>query len=53
MPLDRPEVREKQVGDLAHVMHGYVGDASDGRLARDVPDDLTEFEDVAPLKFER
>ncbi len=46
--LERPDAREKDVGDLAHIMHGYVGVDSDRRFSSEVPDDLTEFDDVAP-----
>lgn len=51
--LDRPEVREKDVGDLAHMMHGYVSVDSERRFSSEVPDDLTEFEDVAPYLLGR
>jgi predicted nucleotidyltransferase len=46
--LDRPESREKDLTDLAHVMHGYVGADSDRRFSSEVPDDLIEFDDIAP-----
>jgi predicted nucleotidyltransferase len=51
--LDRPEVRAKDLGDLAHIMYGYVGDDSDRRFSVEVPDDLTEYEDVAPYLLGR
>jgi len=51
--LDRPAAREKDLGDLAHIMHGYVGDDSDRRFSPEVPDDLTEFDDVAPFLLGR
>ncbi len=51
--LDRPEVRAKDLGDLAHIMCGYVGDDSDRRFSIEVPDDLTEYEDVAPYLLGR
>ncbi len=46
--LERPDAREKDVGDLAHIMHGYVGVDSDRRFSTEVPDDLTEFDDTSP-----
>ena len=46
--LERPDAREKDVGDLAHILHGYIGVDSDRRFSSEVPDDLTEFDDVAP-----
>ena len=51
--LDRPEARAKDLGDLAHIMYGYVGDDSDRRFSVEVPDDLTEYEDVAPYLLGR
>ena len=51
--MDRPEAREKDLGDLAHIMHGYIGDDSDRRFSLEVPDDLMEFEDVAPYRLGR
>lgn len=51
--LDRPESREKDLADLAHVMHGYVGADSDRRFSSEVPDDLIEFDDVAPYLLGR
>jgi len=51
--LDRPEARAKDLGDLAHIMYGYVGDDSTRRFSIDVPDDLTEYEDVAPYLLGR
>jgi len=51
--LDRPEVRAKDLGDLAHIMDRYVGDDSDRRFSFEVPDDLTEFDDVSPYLLGR
>jgi predicted nucleotidyltransferase len=51
--LDRPAAREKDLGDLAHIMCGYLGDDSDRRFSLEVPDDLTEFDDVAPYLLGR
>jgi predicted nucleotidyltransferase len=51
--LDRPEVRAKDLGDLAYLMYGYVGDASDRRFSVEVPDDVTEYDDVAPYLLGR
>jgi predicted nucleotidyltransferase len=51
--LDRPEVRAKDLGDLAHIMDRYVGDDSDRRFSVEVPDDLTEFDDVSPYLLGR
>jgi predicted nucleotidyltransferase len=51
--LDRPDVRAKDLGDLAHIMYGYLGDDSDRRFSVEVPDDLTEYEDVAPYLLGR
>jgi len=34
--LDRPEAREKDLGDLAHIMCGYVCDHSDRRFSLEV-----------------
>jgi len=51
--LDRPEARAKDLGDLAHIMYGYVGDDSDRRFSAEVPDELTEYEDVAPFLLGR
>jgi predicted nucleotidyltransferase len=51
--LDRPEARAKDLGDLAHIMYRYLGDDSDRRFSVEVPDDLTEYEDVAPYLLGR
>jgi predicted nucleotidyltransferase len=51
--LDRPEARAKDLGDLAHIMYGHVGDDSDRRFSVEVPDDLTEYDDVAPYLLGR
>jgi predicted nucleotidyltransferase len=51
--MDRPEAREKDLGDLAHILYSYVGDDSDRRFSLEVPDDLTEFENVAPYLLGR
>lgn len=51
--LDRPEARAKDLGDLAHIMYGYVGVDSDRRFSVEVPDDLTEYADVAPYLLGR
>ncbi len=47
--LDRPASRQKDLVDLAHVMHGYVAADSDRRFS----DDLIEFDDVAPYLLGR
>ncbi len=46
--LDRPDVREKDLCDLAHIMHEYTATDSDRRYSAEVPDDLTEFDDGSP-----
>lgn len=46
--MDRPDSREKDLADLAHIMHGYVGDDSDRRYSQETSDDAPEFDDVAP-----
>ncbi len=51
--LDRPQARAKDLGDLAHIMYEYVGTDSDRRFSVEVPDDLTEYEDVAPYLLGR
>ena len=51
--IDRPGAREKDLGDLAHVLHGYVGPDSERRYSSEVPDDLTEFDDIAPYLLGR
>jgi predicted nucleotidyltransferase len=51
--LDRPQIREKDLADLAHILHGYVGRDSHRRFSSEVPDELTEFEDVAPYLLGR
>lgn len=51
--IDRPEARAKDLGDLAHIMYGYLGDDSDRRFSVEVPDDLTEYDDVAPYLLGR
>lgn len=51
--LDRPDAREKDLGDLAHIMHEYTDMDSDRRYSEEVPDDLTEFDDVGPFLLGR
>jgi predicted nucleotidyltransferase len=47
--LDRPDAREKDLGDLAHIMHRYPAMDPDRRYSAEVPDDVTEFDDVGPF----
>lgn len=51
--LDRPHEREKDLGDLAHVLHGYVAIESDRRYSEEVSDNITEYDDVAPFLLGR
>lgn len=51
--LDRPEARAKDLGDLAHITYGYLGDDSGRRFSIEEPDDLTEYDDVAPYLLGR
>jgi len=51
--LDGRDGREKDLGDLAHIMHGYPAMDSDRRYSAEVPDDLTEFDDVGPFLLGR
>jgi predicted nucleotidyltransferase len=46
--LERPDAREKDLGDFAHIMHAYVDENSNRRYSSEVPDDLDELEDVGP-----
>ena len=50
---DRPEARTKDLGDLAHLMHRYVGDESVRRYSPEVPQDLPEFDEVSPFLLGR
>lgn len=51
--LERPDAREKDLGDLAHIMHEHLPVDSDRRYSAEVPDDLTEYDDVGPFLLGR
>ncbi len=51
--LDRPEMRQKDLGDLAHLLVGYVGDDDDRRLEDEVFELGLDFEDISPFPGER
>lgn len=51
--LDRPERRKKDLGDLAHLLVGHVGDDDDRRFTDDVFDLALDFEDVSPFLLGR
>lgn len=50
--LDRPFEREKDLGDLAHLLHDYVADDDERRWGGEVREELT-FEDVSPFLLGR
>jgi predicted nucleotidyltransferase len=47
--LDRPAIRTKDLGDLAHLLVGYVGDDDDRRFDDDIFALNLDFEDVSPF----
>lgn len=51
--LDRPEMRRKDLADLAHLLVCYVGDDADRRFEGEVLELGMEFEDVSPFLLGR
>jgi len=51
--LADPGTREKDLGDLAAIMHGYADDDSERRFSSEVPSEVTEFDDVGPFLLGR
>lgn len=51
--LDRPESRQKDLGDLAYLLVGHVGDDDDRRFTDEVFDLTLDFPDVSPFLLGR
>jgi predicted nucleotidyltransferase len=51
--LDRPDEREKDLGDLAQLLDAYVGSDDDRRWSDDVIAHDLDFEDVSPFVIGR
>lgn len=51
--LDRPEERKKDLGDLAHLMDGYLGDDDDRRWSDEVMSLGLDFDDASPFLLGR
>lgn len=47
--LDRPEIRQKDLGDFAYLLVGYVGDDDDRRFEDEIFDLGLDFEDISPF----
>lgn len=51
--LDRPEDRKKDLGDLGHLMDGYLGDDDDRRFSDEVMSLTLDFDDASPFLLGR